>query len=98
MVDFAHPAHYEIVAADAGHNPRREGPDVWRPASRSLWCASAVDWIAVKQRWSLGVTADERAALTEMLDTCDEADSVGADPATTPIEEPISPAIGLINP
>jgi len=52
-----------------------------------------VDWIAVKYRWSLGVTEVERGALDEMLATCDEPESLGADPTTTPLEEPARPRI-----
>lgn len=93
LADVGHPAMYEIVAADAGHNPRRQDPADWRPAARATWCAYAVDWIAVKFRWSLGVTGAERTALQEMLATCDEPDSAGADPATTPLEEPARPTL-----
>lgn len=91
--DIGHPAMYEIVAAGSGHNPRAQDPSEWRPASRTTWCAYAVDWIAVKFRWSLAVTTAERTALEEMLATCADPESAGADPATTPLEEPARPTI-----
>ena len=58
----------------------------------SLWCAYAVDWVAVKARWELTVTAGERAALTEMLDSCSSPTSDGADIASMVID-PLGPAV-----
>lgn len=93
--DLAHPATLQVVAAGFGHNPRSQDPSAWRPAAQSQWCAYAVDWIAVKTRWSLSVTPQERSALASMLDTCNAATSAGADPATVVLSEleppPITP-------
>lgn len=97
LVDLSHPAMFEIVATGTGHNPRREAPTSWRPAATTAWCGYAIDWIAVKHRWSLGVTDDERSALAEMLATCADPDSAGADPDTTPLEAPARPAITFRN-
>jgi len=47
------------------------GPEQWRPPLESSWCRYAVDWIAVKHRWSLTFTEDEAIALHEMLDSCE---------------------------
>jgi hypothetical protein len=47
-----------------------QDPSQWRPPRATYWCAYAQDWVAVKAYWQLSVTADEKAALTEMLDTC----------------------------
>jgi len=93
--DLAHPATLQVVADGFGHNPRSQDPSAWKPAARSQWCAYAVDWIAVKTRWSLAVTVQERAALEVMLGTCGEQGSAGADPATIVLDEIDSPVISL---
>ncbi|NNC81406.1 MAG: hypothetical protein HKN94_14780 [Acidimicrobiales bacterium] len=84
-----------ITTRDAGHNPNRQSPDQWRPAREETWCAYAVDWVEVKARWNLGVTTAERGALTQMLATCDDASSEGADPDTVELQPPDSPTIAL---
>lgn len=96
LTDVAHPATLHLVTAGAGHNPRSQGPDEWRPAKRSIWCAYAVDWIAVKARWDLSVSEAEVVALEEMLATCDEIESRGADPASMPVEEVAPPVIAFV--
>lgn len=79
LTDTEHLATLHIVAADGGHNPREQAPDEWRPSNRATWCAYAIDWVGVKVRWDLGVTEAEASALEEMLESCGEADSNGAD-------------------
>ena len=39
-------------------------------AEPGYWCEYAEDWIAVKSYWKLTVTTAEKAALTDMLETC----------------------------
>ena len=46
-----------------------QGPHLWEPAPLAQ-CRYAVDWIAVKSRWSLRFSEDEVEALAEMLDVC----------------------------
>lgn len=75
--DVAHPATLVILRSDSGYNPRGQSPDQWRPSNESTWCGYAIDWIAVKHRWELHVTAGERDALTEMLQTCADPTSTG---------------------
>lgn len=96
MSDVAHPATLHIVVDDGGHNPRSQDPATWRPADETQWCAYAVDWVAVKHRWQLSVTAPERSALTEMLATCDRPGSAGADPFTVPPVDVQTPEIGRV--
>ncbi len=95
VTDTAHPAVYQVVSAGAGHNPRAQGPAAWRPANESTWCAYAVDWVDVLHRWNLGVSDADRAALGEMLGSCDSPTSNGANPRTTSLQEPAPPAIAL---
>lgn len=90
LTDSRHPATLQVVSAGAGHNPRAQGPSEWKPSSEAQWCAYAVDWVAVKHRWELDVTAVERTALESMLDTCPLPSSEGADPMTMVID-PLGP-------
>ncbi len=94
--DQRHGATLQIVSAGAGYNPRAQDPAAWKPSSREIWCAYAVDWISVKTHWQLTVNSDERAALTEMLDTCDSPNSLGADPRTVVSDRLVAPEIELI--
>lgn len=94
--DQRHGATLQIVSAGGGHNPRAQDPAAWKPSSREIWCAYAVDWISVKTHWQLTVNSDERAALTEMLDTCDSPNSAGADPETVVSDRLVAPEIELI--
>ncbi len=96
LSDQRHGATLQIVSAGAGYNPRSQDPAAWKPSSREIWCAYAVDWISVKAHWQLTVNNDERAALSEMLDTCDSPDSVGADPQTVVSDRLVAPEIELI--
>ncbi|MER8235800.1 hypothetical protein [Streptomyces sp. NPDC094049] len=41
------------------------------PPLRSYWCTYSRAWIDAKHVYQLDVTATERNALHEMLDTCD---------------------------
>lgn len=97
LADLDHPATLHVIARSSGHNPRGESPDRWRPSSRATWCAYAIDWVAVKFRWSLSVTPAEHVALSEMLETCNEAGSNGADPgslATSSVPDPQIATVG----
>lgn len=96
LTDQRHPATLQIVAAGAGHNPRGQDPSLWRPAAESVWCAYAVDWVAVKSHWQLDVSAEERVALREMLGSCSDPLSEGADPETVVIDELIAPEITFV--
>lgn len=47
-----------------------QDPANWKPPRHEYWCVYAQRWVAVKSYWKLSVTADEKAALTDMLGTC----------------------------
>lgn len=98
VTDRQHPATLQIVSSGAGHNPRDQDPSQWKPSSPGITCAYAVDWISVKSRWQLDVHEDEAVALAEMLDTCDEATSRGADPETVLLDSLAPPTIELVTP
>jgi hypothetical protein len=61
------------VSAAANRAKGDQDPSQWKPANRGFWCEYAADWIAVKHFWRLRVTAAEKAALSDMLDTCPAA-------------------------
>jgi hypothetical protein len=54
------------VSASANRSKSDRGPDAWRPPLRESWCHYATTWRAVKQRWSLVISAQEETALREM--------------------------------
>jgi hypothetical protein len=62
----------ELLAVTASVNRSKgdQDPSQWRPPRHAFWCTYARDWISVKSRWRLSVTAAEKAALTDMLRTC----------------------------
>lgn len=93
VTDLRHPATLQVVAAGSGHNPRSEDPSQWRPSAQRAWCAYAVDWISVKAHWGLDIHAAEKAALGEMLDSCNDATSAGANPATAIVDTLAPPSI-----
>ena len=65
------PGHLIATQAAANRSKGADGPDDWRPPLENYWCQYAVDWITIKERWSLTVTVTEAAALEDMLATCD---------------------------
>ncbi|MFI5982922.1 HNH endonuclease family protein [Streptomyces sp. NPDC051555] len=44
--------------------------DKWRPPRREYWCEYARRYTGIKHRYRLSVTAPEKLALQELLDTC----------------------------
>jgi hypothetical protein len=58
---------------DSGENRSKgdRGPEAWKPPDDSYWCEYAVIWIGVKAEYGLSVNERERAALDEMLGTCE---------------------------
>lgn len=61
------------VSATSNRSKGDQDPSQWRPSNRNIWCGYAVDWIAVKHFWQLRITTAEKAALSDMLDTCPAA-------------------------
>lgn len=64
--DLADP---ELLAVSASLNEAKgdKGPEAWRPPLKSFWPTYAADWIAVKAKYQLTVTAPEKTALLQML-------------------------------
>lgn len=62
-----------ISGASANREKGDKGPEAWKPESREAWCPYSIRWIAVKNEFGLNLTSKkEKAALEEMLDTCEE--------------------------
>ncbi len=59
-----------VVSASANRAKGDRGPEEWRPPATGSWCTYAQRWVAIKVRWQLTATTDERDALGQMLDTC----------------------------
>ncbi len=62
----------QLIAVSAASNRSKgdQSPDQWKPPLRTYWCTYARAWVQVKQYYALSVTALEKKALGEMLDTC----------------------------
>lgn len=59
-----------VVSSAANRSKGAHGPDQWRPPNEAIWCEYASRWVAIKVRWKLSATSDERDALGQMLDRC----------------------------
>lgn len=58
------------VSASSNRSKSDRDPGQWIPQNRSFRCEYAVQWIAVKYRWSLSADAAELSALGSMLASC----------------------------
>ncbi len=67
--DLATP-QLRAVSASTNRAKGDQDPSQWRPANRDFWCEYAQSWIAVKYHWRLSVTAAEKTALIDLLETC----------------------------
>ena len=74
--DISFPATHVAVGAEINQSKGDQGPDQWRPPNEDSWCRYAVDWISVKDRWSLAFTEAETDALDEMLGGCATVSSI----------------------
>jgi hypothetical protein len=68
--DLADLGHLVPILAHENEAKGDDGPDQWRPPSRSAWCRYALDWDRIKAKWHLTATPAEWAALREMSATC----------------------------
>jgi len=67
--DLAAPQLLAVTAA-SNRSKGDQDPFQWKPPRRDYWCEYAGKWIAVKAKWGLIVTSDEKAALGQMLEGC----------------------------
>lgn len=94
-VDIEFAATHAAVGEDNNQAKGNSGPEDWRPPSEAAWCRYAVDWISVKDRWSLAFRTAEVEALTEMLETCQPVAAINAlaGNATAPEVAPTTTAV-----
>ena len=62
----------QLIAVSASSNRAKgdQDPSTWKPSATGSWCQYAQDWITVKTKWKLTVTAKEKTALEDMLERC----------------------------
>ncbi|MEW1717920.1 hypothetical protein [Streptomyces sp. NPDC093109] len=65
--------HSQLIAVSAASNRGKgdQSPDQWSPPDRAYWSTYARARIDVKHVYELNITAPEKTALGEMLDTCE---------------------------
>ena len=60
------------VEDNANQEKGDKGPEAWKPPNRAIWCSYAKRWIGVKSGYALTINPQEKAALKEMLATCEK--------------------------
>ena len=68
--DLTFADHLIAVTASTNRSKSDSPPNEWRPPRHESWCRYAGAWVTVKRTWTLSVTAHERDALGQMLETC----------------------------
>ncbi|KAJ5223260.1 secreted protein [Penicillium chermesinum] len=58
------------VTSSVNESKGDRGPEEWKPPLESFYCTYAEMWVKVKTTYKLTITADEKSALSEMLDSC----------------------------
>ncbi len=62
--------HLVPIVASTNEAKGDRGPERWKPAKQSAWCAYALTWDHIKAKWDLSATRDEWNALVAMAETC----------------------------
>jgi hypothetical protein len=60
------------VEDNANQEKGDKGPEAWKPPNRAIWCSYARRWISVKSDYDLTINPQEKAALKQMLSTCEK--------------------------
>lgn len=58
------------MSEKANRSKGDRSPEGWKPPLKSFYCTYAKSWVAVKSYYKLTITAGEKSALSDMLDTC----------------------------
>ena len=103
--DLDLPGALQAMENSLNRQKSAHGPEAWKPPEQRAWCQYARDWIDVKTKYRLAVTAAEKNALHQMLATCREAASgqpaaaappIAPPPAPVPTPVPVQPAGGSL--
>lgn len=68
--DLEHPEALVAVIASANRQKGSKGPEQWLPPNKTHVCQYVRDWMAVKARWDLTMSAAERRAVREASGHC----------------------------
>ncbi len=60
------------VEDNANQEKGDKGPEAWKPPNRAIWCSYARRWVSVKADYALTINPQEKAALRQMLATCEK--------------------------
>ena len=64
------PAALNAMSSADNRSKGAKGPERWTPHDPARHCDYATGWVAVKSKYGLSVTTNERNALAQMLSTC----------------------------
>jgi hypothetical protein len=61
-----------LIAVDTHDNEAKgdDDPSEWKPPNQAFWCTYGEEYVSVKYKFDLFVTADEKTALGDLLDAC----------------------------
>ncbi len=60
-----------IIASSSSNSSKSDqDPSTWKPPNQAYWCTYGEQYTDIKSKFSLTVTAEEKAALGELLDAC----------------------------
>ncbi len=68
--DLQDPKHLLAVDGPLNRAKGSKGPEQWKPPAETYWCDYARIWSAIKARWELRMSPEEREAATTMESRC----------------------------
>jgi hypothetical protein len=68
--DLADAVHLDAILLGENRSKGDNGPEEWRPPSRSAWCAYAQAWTQIKARWQLTAMPAEWNAVLDLAQAC----------------------------
>ena len=60
------------VEDNANQEKGDKGPEAWKPPNKGEWCDYTERWVQIKAKYDLSVNEQEKAALEQMLSTCQQ--------------------------
>ena len=62
-----------LLSAEDNANQEKgdKGPEAWKPPNGAIWCDYATRWVEIKASYDLSLNQQEKAALEQMLGTCE---------------------------